>query len=61
MQVIGVPDERLGEQLAAWIRLRDGETSSEEEIRDFCRGQASASHVKFVRIANRSAELFANS
>ena len=36
-QVIGVPDERLGEELMAWVVLRDGRTASEEELRAFCR------------------------
>lgn len=35
--VFGVPDERLGEQVAAWIQLHAGATASEEEIRDYCR------------------------
>jgi fatty-acyl-CoA synthase len=36
-QVIGIPDERLGETVAAWIRLKAGCTADEEEIRAFCR------------------------
>ncbi|XP_056431362.1 medium-chain acyl-CoA ligase ACSF2, mitochondrial-like [Gadus chalcogrammus] len=40
-QVIGVKDERLGEQVCACIKLKDGQTSSVEEIRDFCKGQIS--------------------
>jgi len=47
VQVIGVPDERLGEELCAWIRLRDGETASEDEIRAFCQGQIA--HYKIPR------------
>ncbi|XP_034567635.1 medium-chain acyl-CoA ligase ACSF2, mitochondrial-like [Notolabrus celidotus] len=39
VQVVGVKDERLGEQVCACIRLREGQTSSEEEIRAFCKGQ----------------------
>lgn len=39
VQVIGVPDEKFGEQLCAWIKLRDGTSATPEEIRDFCRGQ----------------------
>ena len=38
-QVIGVKDERLGEQVCACIKLKDGQTSSVEEIRAFCKGQ----------------------
>lgn len=39
VQVIGVPDERLGEQVCAWIKCQDGVTLSEEDIRSFCKGQ----------------------
>jgi fatty-acyl-CoA synthase len=36
--VVGLPDERLGETVCAWIRLKPGETATQEEIRQFCRG-----------------------
>ncbi len=39
VQVVGVPDARLGETLSAWIRLKPGQVATEEEIRDFCRGK----------------------
>ncbi|KAF1379587.1 hypothetical protein PFLUV_G00177590 [Perca fluviatilis] len=39
--VVGVKDERLGEQVCACIRLREGQTSTAEEIRAFCKGQIS--------------------
>ncbi len=39
VQVIGVPDERFGEQLCAWIKLRDGTSATTEDIQDFCQGQ----------------------
>jgi fatty-acyl-CoA synthase len=39
VQVIGVPDHKYGEEVCAWIRLRDGVTATAEEFRDFCRGQ----------------------
>jgi fatty-acyl-CoA synthase len=52
VQVIGVPDERYGEELMAWIVLRPGEQSTDEEIREFCRGQIAhykiPRYVKFV-------------
>lgn len=32
-------DERLGEQVCACVRLREGQTSTVEEIRDFCTGK----------------------
>jgi fatty-acyl-CoA synthase len=39
VQVIGVPDHKYGEEVCAWIRLRDGVAATEEEFREFCRGQ----------------------
>ena len=47
VEVVGVPDPKFGEEIAAWIRLHDGERSSEEEIREFCRGKLS--HFKIPR------------
>jgi fatty-acyl-CoA synthase len=37
--VVGLPDERFGEELCAWIRLRPGETADADEITGFCRGE----------------------
>ena len=52
VQVFGVPDERYGEELCAWIRLRSGETLSAEEVREFCREQIAhykvPRHIRFV-------------
>ena len=45
-QVVGVKDERLGEQVCACIRLREGQTSSTEEIRAFCKGQVRGGDVR---------------
>lgn len=39
VQVFGVPDYRMGEEVAAWILLKDGVTLTEGEIRDFCKGK----------------------
>ncbi|HEY1431197.1 MAG TPA: AMP-binding protein [Stellaceae bacterium] len=52
VQVIGVPDQRYGEELCAWIRLHNGESATAEEIRAFCQGQIAhykvPRYVKFV-------------
>ncbi|MGZ4248712.1 MAG: AMP-binding enzyme, partial [Solirubrobacteraceae bacterium] len=52
VQVVGVPDERYGEELMAWIVLRSGAECSEDEIREFCRGKVAhfkiPRYVKFV-------------
>ncbi|GAX91501.1 AMP-binding protein [Effusibacillus lacus] len=36
VQVVGVPDEKYGEEVMAWIRLKEGETATAEEIREYC-------------------------
>jgi fatty-acyl-CoA synthase len=47
-QVIGVPDERFGEELVAWLRLRPGaEALTAESLRAFCRG--TIAHYKIPR------------
>jgi fatty-acyl-CoA synthase len=47
VQVIGVPDERYGEELMAWVIPRGGATVTEEEIREFCKGKIA--HYKVPR------------
>jgi fatty-acyl-CoA synthase len=52
VQVIGVPDVRFGEEIMAWVRLREGQAATPEEIRDYCRGKIAhykiPRYVKFV-------------
>jgi len=47
VQVIGVPDQKYGEEICAWVKLRDGEKATAEEIREFCKGQIA--HYKIPR------------
>lgn len=47
VQVIGVPDQKYGEELCAWAILRDGATLSEDGLRAFCKGQIA--HYKIPR------------
>ncbi|XP_053677087.1 medium-chain acyl-CoA ligase ACSF2, mitochondrial [Anopheles nili] len=51
---IGVPDERTGEELCAYVRLKDpSETINREEIKRYCEGKLAYYKVpKFVRILN---------
>ena len=50
VQVVGLPDQRYGEELCAWIVVKPGETASDDEIRDFCRGQIAHYKVpKYIR------------
>ena len=51
VQVIGVPDERFGEEVMAWVMLRPGESADAEEIREFCRGKIAHFKVpRYVRV-----------
>jgi len=51
-QVVGIPNERLGEIVCAWVRLRPGVEATEEEIKEFCKGQIAyykiPEHIRFV-------------
>jgi len=47
VQVVGIPDERFGEELCAWIIVREGERLAEDEVREYCKGQIA--HYKIPR------------
>ncbi len=52
VQVVGLPDEKLGEAVAAWIKLKAGASATEGDIRDFCRGKIAhfkiPQYIRFV-------------
>src|SRR3954447_23221371 len=45
--VIGVPDEKYGEEIMAWVQLREGSVLSGDELREFCKGKIA--HYKVPR------------
>jgi fatty-acyl-CoA synthase len=47
VQVFGIPDAKYGEEICAWVKLREGETLTEQEVREFCRDQIA--HYKVPR------------
>jgi fatty-acyl-CoA synthase len=47
VQVIGVPDERYGEEIMAWVVLREGATAGADELRAHCQGKIA--HYKIPR------------
>lgn len=48
--VFGVPDEFYGEQVAAWIELHSGESTTEDEIREFCKEEIAHFKIpKYIR------------
>ena len=52
VHVVGLPDERLGEVVLAWVRLRSGEIATDTELREFCQGKIAhfkiPEHIRFV-------------
>ena len=54
LQIIGVPDERMGEELCAYLRLQPGVTTlSKEEIKKFCHGVLAHFKVpRYIRIVD---------
>jgi fatty-acyl-CoA synthase len=52
VQVIGIPSERYGEEVMAWVRLREGTSLSGDELEAYCRGRIASfkipRHWKFV-------------
>jgi fatty-acyl-CoA synthase len=47
VQVVGLPDERFGEEVCAWMRLKPGGRLTEEEVKEFCKGKIA--HYKVPR------------
>jgi fatty-acyl-CoA synthase len=50
VQVIGVPDEKYGEELCAWVKLRPGAELTAEDLRAYCGGQIARYKIpRYVR------------
>ncbi len=54
VQVIGVPDVRYGEEIMAWVQVREGATLSVEDVAEFCRGRIA--HYKVPRYVHLTDE-----
>jgi len=52
VQVFGIPDETMGEELCAWIKVQGGESMEASEIKAYCRGKVAhfkvPKYIKFV-------------
>jgi len=52
VQVFGIPDPRYGEELCAWIKVRDGSTLTDDDVKAFCKDQIAhykvPRHIRFV-------------
>jgi fatty-acyl-CoA synthase len=50
--IIGLPDLKYGEEVCAWVRIKEGQSATEDEIREFCRRQIAAYKIpRYVRFA----------
>jgi fatty-acyl-CoA synthase len=53
VQVVGLPDAKLGETVAAWIRLKPGESATEGEIREYCCGKIAHFKIpQYIRLVD---------
>jgi fatty-acyl-CoA synthase len=53
IQVFGVPDAKYGEQVAAWIQLKEGANLSEDGVRQFCSGQITHFKIpKYIKMVH---------
>jgi fatty-acyl-CoA synthase len=53
VQVIGVPDEKYGEELCAWVRLKEDVSVSGEDLRVYCKGKIATYKIpRYVRISD---------
>jgi fatty-acyl-CoA synthase len=53
VQVVGLPDAKLGEVVAAWIQLKPGESATEDEIQEYCRGKIAHYKVpQYIRMVD---------
>jgi len=53
VEVVGVPDPKFGEEVAAWIKLHEGQAASEAEIREYCKGRLAHFKIpKYIRFVD---------
>jgi fatty-acyl-CoA synthase len=51
--VFSVPDERLGERVAAWVKFKKGFAGTQDDVREYCRGRIAYFKVpEFIRIVD---------
>ncbi|MEP6391619.1 MAG: AMP-binding protein [Halioglobus sp.] len=52
VQVFGIPDSKMGEEVCAWVQLHPGKSMTEDELKSFCQGQIThfkvPRHIRFV-------------
>ncbi|MDX5475424.1 MAG: AMP-binding protein [Bacillaceae bacterium] len=54
VQVVGVPDEKYGEEVVAWVILKEGQTATAEEMKQFCEGKISRHKIpRFIEFTDQ--------
>ena len=50
VQVFGIPDEKMGEQVCAWVQLNEGMALTEDELKAYCKDQITHFKIpKYIR------------
>jgi fatty-acyl-CoA synthase len=53
VQVVGVPDERYGEEVCAWVIVKEGHALDEDGLKEFCRGKIARFKIpRYVRLVD---------
>jgi fatty-acyl-CoA synthase len=53
VQVVGIPDDKYGEELCAWIILKKGESLTEEDVKAFCKDQIARHKIpRYIRFVD---------
>jgi fatty-acyl-CoA synthase len=53
VQVIGIPDDKYGEEVMAWVKLKRGATLAEQDVKSFCKGQIASYKIpRYVRFVD---------
>jgi fatty-acyl-CoA synthase len=53
VQVFGIPDAKMGEEVCAWVQLEEDQTLTEEDVKAFCKGQITHFKIpKYVRFVD---------
>jgi fatty-acyl-CoA synthase len=53
VQVIGVPDPKFGEEIMAWVKVREGASLTEDDVKEFCKGRIAHYKVpRYVKFAD---------
>ena len=54
VQVVGVPDEKYGEEVVAWVIIKEGQTATVEEMKQFCEGKISRHKIpRFIEFTDQ--------